>query len=172
MGRVCLFPPWIWTWSHDLFWSIAYEYKCQLASSKRRHEKSCVSICILALLPLPWEKFWSLGSRMNTRRPKLPRSVLRIAGETKPSSKAQPRSSEPHPAHIGVSNNKWSLLEDPEFGGGLLGSSSELIHFTSRVPMQNTSQWQDQVMTPALWLNYMTCFAQMLARALCEHCPG
>lgn len=92
--------------------------------------------------------------------------------EAKPSHKAQTWSSEPHPVHAGLSNNEWLLPKDPDFWAGLLCSNSERIHFISGVPMQKTYQGQDQVTTTSLWLNYTTCFAQMLAMAFCEHCLG
>lgn len=92
---------------------------------------------------------------------------MELQWETKSSLKAQTWSPEPHPAHTGLSNNEWLLPKDPDFWAGLLRSDSEWMHFTSGdLPLTGSR------MTSALWLNYMTCFAQMLAMAFCEHCLG
>lgn len=148
MGRVWFFSPWIWTQPWDLFCSIAYEQKWQLASCKPQHEKPCASTCTLCfchgheksssrfLLPLlhELEDEWTYVGQSCLGQ------STELQWETKSSSQAQPRASERHPAHVSVSNNKWLLFKDPEFWGDLLCSTSKRIHLISGVPVQKNYQ--------------------------------
>lgn len=47
--------------------------------------------------------------------------------------------------------------------------TSEWIHLISGVPVQKNYQWWSQVTAPDLWLNYITCFTQMLVMVGHEH---
>lgn len=123
MGRAWYLPPWIYTWSHSLFWLITYTLKWQLASSESRHGNPFVYTCTLPFCIAVRRVSFQVAPAPSAGAPEqiyLGQSCLsqssELQGERKPSNKAQPTLSAPHPTHIGVSNNKSLLLKDPEFG--------------------------------------------------------
>lgn len=88
---------------------------------KSWHEKPCISTCTLVLLPsLPSRLLLPLLPGPQNEWTHISQGFLgqpaKLQWETEPSSQAQPRSSEPDPAHVSVSNNKWLLFKYPECG--------------------------------------------------------